>query len=193
MLRAAAIGLALALAAGAAQAHDLFDRYQASCVKHRAERAPALREAEAAGFKPVPASMLQNAFSGLENVDARLLATSAGVLVLVVADQTRIISGERMKLRFCAVAQVPADPGEPLKKLVADYAGVATDARLTQGSTTAYVFTQEAGRHVAIRDPDDAEALGLIRSGRANFVLLVNEPQMTMLGFAVPTSAMSPR
>ncbi|MFI4950476.1 MAG: hypothetical protein ACHP7A_05495 [Caulobacterales bacterium] len=187
MIRAAALASVLAIAAQAAHAEPVFDAFTSICVKNAADGAASLAAADAAGWMPIPAPMMQN-FSklGFDNPDGRIKTDAAGLYIVLVGSSSRPIEGLSVSMRVCAVATTAAAAGAALNDEMAAWAAVPSEPRLSHGSQVAYAFTEEGGVHRVLQDPTGAEAKALLASGRANFAFVRSDPKMAMVAFAVP-------
>ncbi|MFC3079348.1 hypothetical protein ACFODL_14715 [Phenylobacterium terrae] len=188
-LRAAAIGLAAALAAASpAAAEPLFATFQRLCIATAAESQAALAAADAEGWMPLPKSLMDD-LDDSEDFhldDGRMKSDRDGLLFMLNGGGERRIGWDKLAIRMCAIGAMPGDAAH-LRQAAADWAGVEPNARLSEDGDIAYVVEDTGAGHRSISDPDDAEAKRLIKAGKVKFMFLKADEEMVLVAYGVPT------
>jgi len=163
-----------ALLSGAARADESFDAFRNFCVAGRATAAPALAQADKAGWSPVPPEFL-NQMPQFQGADGRVRQTASGTLLLVTAHGTQPALGP---VRLCVIGVVPAAASDLAGQLQV-FAGVPRQAapNLPEGI---YAWRDENGRHVSV-DRNTPEFSTQISSGAALVASTTTLPQMAMI------------
>jgi hypothetical protein len=139
-------GLSLVMC-GDARAEPAFAAFQRFCVAHHAARAPALADAEAAGWIKAPEFILDNMSVGHdEKVDGRMSPDSASSLMLLVGRQSKML-GRPVRADSCSVATGPSD-GEQMRAAARKFAGVAPTRAPVADLPDQFIWRDQSGKHV---------------------------------------------
>jgi len=179
-------GAAVALAAPAARAEDLFATFENVCLAAHGDGQAALAKADAAGWMPMPQALIKqlSAEDGFKDVKARIRSTDASLDMILVARMEGDIRKVSVSFQFCAVASLPPQP--ELKARLVDWSGVAPSPDMGGRGRIGFVFIEDGGRHTAV-ETNTSNTLKLIRDGRIRVTAVQDDKQMTMALYAIPT------
>ena len=191
MLRVGVLALAIAATSASVEAQPLFDDFQAMCLKTDGAAQEALAAADAAGWMPIPKTMmdqLTGSMKGLEKADGRLRSDAAGLRFLIVGDTgSNIVGGDFPKgidrATICGIGVTPPETG--FENKFAAWAAVPEEPSLSKRGTHGYAFALDGGAHRAL-SLDGPELLKLAEARRVRLAFVESSPQLTMVGIALP-------
>jgi hypothetical protein len=181
------VGLAAAIViGGAARAAD-FDDFQKFCVAPHGDAKAALAAADAAGWSALPAPLVEQLKQpGMVSVDGRM-KTDAGAMRFLMLGGQAPVTGDKAGPRMDACIIGIAPPSAGLADQVKTWAAVPESAALSKNGMHGYAFIDEGGRHKAV-GVDGADAAGAMKNPRTTFVMVQEQPQVTLLVYGVPST-----
>jgi hypothetical protein len=183
-----AVALIVALAGGGSAAADpLFDEFHDLCIGADSEPAAAIRQADAAGWQPMPEGLRSQVESlGLTVGEGRIRLKDRVTTLLVVGEAAGEVAGEALAGQVCAMAQRPGR-STTLQQAAADWAAVPP-AEIEAEGATAYAFTDQAGVRTPIDVNDKDRAREQLASGDARALLAGRRSGFDALFYVIPKS-----
>jgi hypothetical protein len=181
--------LFVALSVPAAYAGPSFDWFNKICVAAQADPAKALAIVDAAGWMPVPQSLMANFPKNDEFRDVQgRMRTDAGGMQLMIVGSGIFPIAPNLVVPICGVAVI-ADPPESMAEDAEAFAAVPDYKGNGKHKGKMWIWQLDNGKHRPINyGLSDAENKELLAHGDVQLLVLFAEGKMNMLLLAAPTS-----
>ncbi|MBI1404513.1 MAG: hypothetical protein GC145_00135 [Caulobacter sp.] len=165
---------------------ELMSLFKRLCVQPGAAMAPALAKADAEGWMKVPEGTFSgDEFKEMTSMDARFHVEGEGFKMIFVGVGELDTELGKTTVDICFVASSKADPIATKAETQA-FARVQPSASMSVGNQTMWFYTDgRNGRREAETLPD-AELRTAIQTRATRFVLFQTEPDLVMVGYAIP-------
>ncbi len=181
--------LFVALSVPAAYAGPSFDWFDKVCVASQADPAKALAIADAAGWMPVPQSLMAELSKKDEfrNVQGRMRSDASGLQLMIVGSGAFPIA-PNLVVPICGLG-VMADPPESMAAEAETFAAVPDYKGNGRNKGKMWIWHLDNGQHRPINyGLSDAENRELLAHGDVQLLVLFAGGKMNMLLLAAPTS-----
>jgi hypothetical protein len=149
--------VAAALPPATAWADPQFDLFKSFCLDTRGDPTKSLAAADAAGWTPIPTSMIKGfGASGSEILDpaGRMTSTQDGMRMMIVGTAKEIVPRTQRQGAFCAVFLQTGDVAA-LKAEAARYAAVPQDATIVDDKdAVAFAWRETPTGHERVSSKD---------------------------------------